>query len=448
MNECHHEEVLQEDKMDKDLGELAAKGADAGKLTSEDLLNICLEAGADDAGFVEIEREALSAEREDILRIFPGTQTVVSIVKKANRDSIQSSSLAVVDWEFSKVNTAVSDVADRIIRRLNALGVRGVAAPPGFPMDIGRWPGKVWEVSHKTVAVETGVGHMGKHRVVIHPRFGDHILLDTILIDANLDRYHQPLEESPCINCGLCISVCPVGAISKDGVLDFMACTMHNYHDLFGNFQEWIEEIVSSKDVRSYRSKFRDSETISRWQSLTCGHTYRCSYCMAVCPAGDETVELYRSGKKDYAERYVKPLKTKREPVYVISGTRAEKVAKGNDSKEVRFVRNTIRPASVGSFLQGASVLFNPEKAKGLGLTLHFEFTGKEQQMATISISEAKLHVHAGHQGGCDLYIKADSETWVGILNEEISPVKALITGRLRLKGNPSFLKKFKSCML
>lgn len=434
--------------MDTHLVTQAAKGGDSEQLTAEDLLKVCLEEGADDAGFVEIGREALSVERGDILRIFPGTQTIVSIVKKMNRDSIQSPSLAVVDGEFSKIDRAVSDSASRIIRRLNMSGVRGVAIPPAFPMDITRWPGKVWEVSHKTTAVEAGVGHMGKHRVVIHPRFGDHILIDTLLIDAKIDRHNQPLEESPCINCGLCIAVCPVGAISKDGVLDFMACTMHNYHDLFGNFQEWIEEIVSSKDVRSYRSKFRDSETISRWQSLTYGHAYRCSYCMAVCPAGEETVELYRSGKKEYIERHVKPLKTKQEPVYVIPGTRAEKAAKGNDSKEVRYVRNTIRPTSVETFLQGASLLFNPEKAKGLGLTLHFEFTGKEQRTATISISEEKLHVHEGHHGKADLSIRADSGTWVGILNEELSPLKALMTGRLKLKGNPALLKKFKSCML
>jgi len=434
--------------MDTDLGEMAKKRPHIAKLTFEDLLRICLEAGADDAGFIELGREALSAEREDILRIFPGTQTIVSIVKRANRESLQSPSLAVVDWEFAKVNTASSDIADKIIRSLNILGVRGVAIPPGFPMDITRWPGKIWEVSHKTVAVEAGVGQMGKHRVVIHPRFGDHFLLDTFLIDSKLDRYSRPLDESPCINCGLCISVCPVGAISKDGVLDFMACSMHKYHDLFGNFQEWVEEIVSSKDVRAYRAKFRDRETISRWQSLTYGHSYRCSYCMAVCPAGEETVELYRSGKEDYAERHVKPLKTKREPVYVISGTLAEKVAKGNDSKEVRYVRNTIRPVSVGSFLQGAGILFNPEKAKGLSLTLHFEFTGKEQKMATISISDQKLQVQEGHPGKCNLYIKANSETWIGILNEEISLMKALISRRLKLKGNPALLKKFKSCML
>ena len=68
-----------------------------------------------------------------------------------------------------------------------------------------------------------------------------------------------------------------------------MSCAMHNYHELFGGFQDWIETIVSSGSVKAYRSIFCDSETGSKWQSLTYGHAYRCSYCMAVCPAGSET---------------------------------------------------------------------------------------------------------------------------------------------------------------
>ena len=43
-------------------------------LSAEELWTICLEEGADAAGFVEIERQALSPERDDILRIFPGTR--------------------------------------------------------------------------------------------------------------------------------------------------------------------------------------------------------------------------------------------------------------------------------------------------------------------------------------------------------------------------------------
>jgi epoxyqueuosine reductase QueG len=430
------------------LDDSAGQGRQGRVLSADELRTICLEEGANDAGFVEIDRQALSPERDDMLRIFPGTRTVVSLVRRANRESARSASLPVADWEFSKVHSGLSDSACRIIRRLNEAGVRGVAIPPGFPMDMTRWPGKVWEVSHKVVAGEAGVGQMGLNRIVIHPKFGNHIMLDTVLIDARLDRYDRPLAESPCIQCGLCIAVCPVGAINKDTGVDFMSCAMHNYHELFGGFQEWIEGIVSSRDVRTYRSRFRDHETMSKWQSLTGGHYYRCSYCMAVCPAGEETVEGYRADKKGYVQLCVEPLKNKREPVYVIKGTRAEKVAAGNKAKDLRHVRNTIRPASIGSFLNGVRLLFNPEKADGLTLTLHFEFTGKEEGSATIAIADRKVTVQEGLHGTAGLLVRADSATWIRMLNEEVSPLKAMLTGKLRFKGNPAYLNKFKACLV
>ena len=47
-----------------------------------------------------------------------------------------------------------------------------------------RFPGKIWVVSHKPIAVAAGLGQMGVHRNVIHPRFGNFILLGTILVAA------------------------------------------------------------------------------------------------------------------------------------------------------------------------------------------------------------------------------------------------------------------------
>ncbi len=51
----------------------------------------------------------------------------------------------------------------------------------GFPMEMDNFPGRLWVVSHKPVAVEAGLGRMGIHRNVIHPRFGNFIVLGTIL---------------------------------------------------------------------------------------------------------------------------------------------------------------------------------------------------------------------------------------------------------------------------
>jgi epoxyqueuosine reductase QueG len=57
-------------------------------------------------------------------------------------------------------------------------------------MDMNRWPNKkIWDVSHKLVAVQAGLGHTGINRNVIHPKYGNYIVLDSILIDAELDSY-------------------------------------------------------------------------------------------------------------------------------------------------------------------------------------------------------------------------------------------------------------------
>ena len=54
-------------------------------IISTDLISkICLEAGADDAGFVEIDREALATERENILRVYPKTRSIISIIRSLN----------------------------------------------------------------------------------------------------------------------------------------------------------------------------------------------------------------------------------------------------------------------------------------------------------------------------------------------------------------------------
>ena len=53
---------------------------------------------------------------------------------------------------------------------------------------------------------------------------------------------------------------------------------------------DWVEKIVGSKTVFSYRRKVNDAETASMWQGMTCGVSNKCPYCMAVCPAEEEII--------------------------------------------------------------------------------------------------------------------------------------------------------------
>ena len=150
------------------------------------LRQLCLDCGADDAGLVEISRPALDDQREDIFRYFPPTKTLLSFVCRMNREPIRSTARSVANLEFHHTGDHVNEIARQIVATLERQGVRALNPAMGFPMEMDRFPGgKIWVVSHKPVAVAAGLGHMGIHRNVIHPRFGNFILLGTVLMCAS-----------------------------------------------------------------------------------------------------------------------------------------------------------------------------------------------------------------------------------------------------------------------
>lgn len=314
-----------------------------GIYSSEAIKRICLDAGADDVGLVDLDRDSLSMEREGILHVYSLTRSVISIVMANNRENMQSPARYVANEEIHHTGDRTSSVVREILRRLNQLGIRGVVVNKDFPMAMDRYPGKIWDVSHKIMAVEAGLGHMGMNRLVLHPKYGSCVQLESILVNGVMDEYDHPLEENPCIKCNLCAAVCPTGAITKDQPFDFMACLTHTYRDNNIGFNNLVEAIVTSKDMEEYRSRFDDRETSIMWQSLMFRMSYRCGYCMAVCPAGEEVKPVYLENKKEHVERILKPLRDRQERIYVTAGSRAEAKARRNASKEVMIVKGMAR---------------------------------------------------------------------------------------------------------
>jgi NAD-dependent dihydropyrimidine dehydrogenase PreA subunit/putative sterol carrier protein len=317
----------------------------------------------------------------------------------------------------------------------------------GFPMEMQRFPGKGWVVSHKPIAVAAGLGKMGINRNVIHPRFGNFILLGTVAIDAHISRYDKPIDYNPCIDCKLCVSACPVGAIAPTGEFDFSACYTHNYREFMGGFTDWVGTIAESASRGEYEAKVTPSESASMWQSLAFGPNYKAAYCMAVCPAGEDVIGQFLSSRKDFLEDVVKPLQKKEEPVYVVPDTDAEEyVRKRFPHKKVRLVRNSLRPQSIETFISGLRRVFQRKRASDVDINLHFTFTGKEPAIASVRISKGKLEVKRSHEGRADLKVTADSSFWIDFLNQRRSILVGLFTGKLRLAGSPVHLLSFKKC--
>src|SRR3954468_7154679 len=201
------------------------------RIDVERLRRLCRDAGADDVGVVSIDRPELDDQRAEILGLYPWTKGLISIVCRMNREPIRSPARSVANLEFHHVGDHTNEVASKIVSVLETEGVRAVNPSMGFPMEIDRFPDKVWVVSHKPVAVAAGLGQMGIHRNVIHPKFGNFILLGTVLIGAEATAYDQPISYNPCLECKLCVAACPVGAIAPDGHFNFSACYTHNYRE-------------------------------------------------------------------------------------------------------------------------------------------------------------------------------------------------------------------------
>lgn len=418
------------------------------KLDAAWLRQLCLDCGADDAGLVEIERPALDDQRDDIRRYFPATKILLSFVCRMNREPIRSPARSVANLEFHHTGDHANEIARKIVATLERQRVRAVNPAMGFPMEMDRFPGgKIWVVSHKPVAIAAGLGHMGIHRNVIHPKFGNFILLGTVLIAGEATAYDQPLSYNPCLECKLCVAACPVGAISPDGEFNFSACYTHNYREFMGGFTNWVEQIADSKNALDYRKRVTDPESASMWQTLSFGANYKAAYCLAVCPAGEDVIAPYLTNKAGHIKETVRPLQEKEETVYVVAGSDAEEhVARRFPHKKTKRVGNGLRPRSIPRFLSGLRLTFQPGKAANVNAVYHFTFTGREEKQATVSIRQGTLQVQDGHQGAANLRVTADSETWLGFLAKERSLLWALLRRRIRIKGSPKLLLAFGKC--
>jgi len=418
-------------------------------LDPEELREIVLKAGADDVGFVEVDRAELSTERDDILRFFPHTKSLISFVVRMNREPIHNPARSVANVEFHHSGERVNEIAHRVVAQFEAKGIRAVNPAMGFPMEVVNvGAGKIWIVSHKTVAVAAGLGHMGIHRNVIHPKFGNFILLGTVLVDARISVYQQPLDYNPCVECKLCVAACPVGAIGSDGAFNFSACYTHNYREFIGGFTNWVEQIADSKSASDYRRRVTDAESASMWQSLSFGANYKSAYCMAVCPAGDDVIAPFLTDRSQYLQDVVRPLQNKEETVYVVPKSDAEEyVARRFPHKHVKRVGNSLnRLRTIAALLTGLPLTFQRNQSKGLAATYHFIFTGAEERRATVVIRDQKLKVSEGHSGKADIVVTADSQTWLGFLAKERNLVWALLRRKIRINGSPRLLLAFGKC--
>ncbi|TQM83461.1 epoxyqueuosine reductase QueG [Saccharothrix saharensis] len=305
------------------------------------LRDLARRAGADDVGFVPVDLPELAVDRDHARTALPNARTYIAFCVRMNRDNVRSPLRSIANTEFHHTLDDADAVGHRLAKALQQAGHRAVHPASAFPQEMDDFPGRGWVISHKLVAQAAGLGRIGIHRNLIHPKFGNFVLLGTVVVDFEVDEHSTPLDFNPCLECKLCVAACPVGAISKDGAFNVLDCYTHNYREFMSGFTDWVENVADSTDREDYRRRVSPSESASMWQSLAFRPNYKAAYCMAACPAGEDVIGPFLDDRRAFLADVVKPLQDKEEPVYVVPGSPAEAhVRKRFPHKTVRQVSN------------------------------------------------------------------------------------------------------------
>ena len=76
-------------------------------------------------------------------------------------------------------------------------------------------------LDERAIAIKAGLGHIGKHGLVISKRFGSRFNIGLLLTDIDFgNENNNPLLDTCPADCNLCIQACPTGALCEtDGFI-------------------------------------------------------------------------------------------------------------------------------------------------------------------------------------------------------------------------------------
>lgn len=115
----------------------------------------------------------------------------------------------------------------------------------------------------KQLAVNAGLGWIGRQSLLVTPEFGTFVLLGELAIDEEVDNYDTSFEGSRCGECRRCIEACPNKAILPTKTIDARRC-------------------ISRLTIESVATECPQSKSLAGW-------IFGCDECQSCCPHNRNT---------------------------------------------------------------------------------------------------------------------------------------------------------------
>jgi epoxyqueuosine reductase len=168
------------------------------------------------------------AKREDLERILPGVQSVVTVGDNYHtvplapelHDDPARGIIASYAWG--------DDYHDSLLPRLRQLGAfveAELSQPVAHRAYVDTGP-----LLERELAARAGLGFVGKNTNLIHPGLGSWLFLGELLLAAKLPpgssvgSLDQPQRWGTCGRCTRCLDACPTGALVAPYLLDARRC--------------------------------------------------------------------------------------------------------------------------------------------------------------------------------------------------------------------------------
>lgn len=219
---------------------------------SDEIKSALLEKGASLVGFAD-----LSELPEDVRHSMRFAVSMAVALDPAVVAAIHDGPTKEYHAEYRQANALLWELAKFAAGMIEDRGYRAISKRPTHAGIDQSTQSTV--LPHKTVATRAGLGWIGKCALLITEEYGPAIRLTTVLADAELNTA-QPIVESRCGECRLCVDSCPGRAPSGKNWNSRLL--RHEFFDAFACADAARERATAKIDI---------DDTI-------------CGICISVCP--------------------------------------------------------------------------------------------------------------------------------------------------------------------
>ncbi len=138
--------------------------------------------------------------------------------------------------EYAQTEELVGSITDKLANLLILNGFKAISqSDTGLIADnTFDFSAKTSILPHKTIAMLSGLGYIGKNNLFITTKYGAAQCLGSVLTNAPLSAYIHKIQSPKCGNCNICRNVCPQKAlsgknwnmnVSRDEMINVYKCT-------------------------------------------------------------------------------------------------------------------------------------------------------------------------------------------------------------------------------